>query len=195
LLPCPISWSSRPTQTEILVIFWTARKTKGGDSSCSPKRRRGGSRRISQSCRSCCGKPERGNRLVAISLRRGSTRLKRSQNECLKSCAQSRLDLLAWVLEPSRINFVFRRSGLQMYSLLNDSVLIIGFLAIVLAPLTLVLDTGPGGAGWKLLTFLCCAFAAWFFIFPSNLLIAVVAWLLAWAVAMAMRMSFNRRRA
>jgi hypothetical protein len=60
-----------------------------------------------------------------------------------------------------------------MAQLLNDSVLIIGFLAIVLAPLTLVLDTGPGGAGWKLLTFLCCAFAAWFFIFPSNLLIAL----------------------
>jgi hypothetical protein len=44
----------------------------------------------------------------------------------------------------------------QMRQLLNDSLLIFGFLAIVLAPLTLVLDTGPGGAGWKLLTFLCC---------------------------------------
>jgi hypothetical protein len=50
-----------------------------------------------------------------------------------------------------------------MGQLLNDTLLIIGFLAIVLAPLTLVLDTGPGGAGWKLLTFLCCTFAAWFF--------------------------------
>jgi hypothetical protein len=81
-----------------------------------------------------------------------------------------------------------------MGQLLNDSVLIIGFLAIVLAPLTLVLDTGPGGAGWKLLTFLCCAFAAWFFIFSSNLLIALVAWVLAWACAMALHMSLNRRR-
>ena len=53
----------------------------------------------------------------------------------------------------------------------------------------------PGGAGWKLLTFLCCAFAGWSLVFASSLLIAVVAWLLAWAVAMAMRMSFNRRRA
>jgi hypothetical protein len=66
---------------------------------------------------------------------------------------------------------------------------------IVLAPLTLVLETGPGGAGWKLLTFLCCAFAAWFFIFPSNLLIALLAWVLAWACAMALHMSLNRRRA
>jgi len=82
-----------------------------------------------------------------------------------------------------------------MAQLLNDSVLIIGFLAIILAPLTLVLDTGPGGAGWKLLTFLCCAFAAWFFIFPSNLLIALLAWVLAWACAMALHMSLNRRRA
>jgi hypothetical protein len=40
-----------------------------------------------------------------------------------------------------------------MGQLLNDSVLIIGFLTVVLAPLTLVIDTGPGGAGWKLLTF------------------------------------------
>jgi hypothetical protein len=31
-------------------------------------------------------------------------------------CSMARLDLLAWVLEPSRINFIFRRSGLQMYS-------------------------------------------------------------------------------
>jgi len=80
-----------------------------------------------------------------------------------------------------------------MGRLLSDSVLIIGFLAIVLAPLTLVLDTGPGGAGCKLLTFLCCALAGWFFIFPSNLLIALVAWVLAWACAMAMRMSLYRR--
>ena len=52
-----------------------------------------------------------------------------------------------------------------MGQLLSDSLLIFGFLAIVLAPLTLVLDTGPGGAGWKLLTFLCCTLTAWFFFF------------------------------
>jgi hypothetical protein len=109
-------------------------------------------------------------------------------------CSMARLDLLAWVLEPSRINFIFRRSGLQMYSLLSDSLIVFGALVIFLAPMTLVLDR-PGGAGWKLLTFLCCAFAAWSLVFASNLLIAVVAWLLAWAVAMAMRMSFNRRPA
>ena len=50
-----------------------------------------------------------------------------------------------------------------MRQLLTDSLLIFGFLAIVLAPLTLVLDTGPGGAGWKLLTFLCSTLTAWFF--------------------------------
>jgi hypothetical protein len=39
-----------------------------------------------------------------------------------------------------------------------------GGLVILLAPMALGLaETGPGGAGWKLLTFLCCAFAAWFF--------------------------------
>jgi hypothetical protein len=87
------------------------------------------------------------------------------------------------------------RSGPQMDSALNDSLLIFGFLAILLAPMGLALaETGPGGAGWRGLTFLCCALAAWFFIFPSNLLIALVAWLLAWACAIAMRMSFSRRR-
>jgi hypothetical protein len=80
-----------------------------------------------------------------------------------------------------------------MDPVLNDSLLILGFLAIVLAPMALALaEPGPGGAGWKLLTFLCCAFAAWFFIFPSNLLIALVAWILAWAFATVMRMSLNR---
>ena len=88
------------------------------------------------------------------------------------------------------------RSGPQIDSALNDGLLIFGFLAILLAPMALALaETGPGGAGWKLLTFLCCAFAAWFFIFPSNLIIALVAWVLAWACALVMRMSFNRRRA
>ncbi len=83
-----------------------------------------------------------------------------------------------------------------MDSLLNDSLLVFGSFAILLAPMALALaEMGPGGAGWKLLTFLCCAFAAGFFFFASNLLIALVAWVLAWACAMAMRMSFNRRRA
>ena len=83
-----------------------------------------------------------------------------------------------------------------MDSLLNDGLLIFGSLAILLAPMALALArTGPSGAGWELLTFLCCAFAAWFFFFASSLLIALVAWVLAWACAMPMRMSFNRHRA
>jgi hypothetical protein len=84
-----------------------------------------------------------------------------------------------------------------MDSLLKDSLLIFGSLAILLAPMALALaEMGPGGAGWKLLTFLCCAFAAGFFFFAStSLLIPLVAWVLAWACAMAMRISFNRRRA
>ena len=46
-----------------------------------------------------------------------------------------------------------------MDSVLTDGLLIFGGLVILLAPLTLALaDTGPGGAGWKLLTFLCCTF-------------------------------------
>jgi hypothetical protein len=82
-----------------------------------------------------------------------------------------------------------------MGQLLLDSLLIFGFLAIVLAPLTLVIDTGSGGAGWKLLTFLCCTLTAWFFFFGSNQLIALVAWAFAWASAMAMRISLYRRGA
>ena len=109
-------------------------------------------------------------------------------------CSMARLDLLAWVLEPSRINFIFHRSGLRMDSLLSDSLLVFVSLVIFLAPMTLVLDR-PGGAGWKLLTFLCCALAAGFLVFTSSLLIAVVTWLLAWACAMAMQMNFHRRRA
>ena len=51
-----------------------------------------------------------------------------------------------------------------MDSLLNDSLLVFGSFAVLLAPLTLAIDTtGPGGAGWKLFTFLCCTFAAGFF--------------------------------
>jgi hypothetical protein len=83
--------------------------------------------------------------------------------------------------------------GSQMYQVLSDSLLIFGSLAILLAPMALALaNAGPGGAGWKLLTFLCCTFTAWSFFFTSSLLIALVA---AWACAVAMRMSFNRRRA
>ena len=49
------------------------------------------------------------------------------------------------------------RSGQQVDSALNDGLLIFGFLAILLAPMGLALaETGPGGAVWKLLTFLCC---------------------------------------
>jgi hypothetical protein len=76
-----------------------------------------------------------------------------------------------------------------MDSLLRDSLLVFGSLVIFLAPMTLVLDR-PGGAGWKLLTFLCCALAWGFLVFTSSLLIAVVTWLLAWACATAMRISF-----
>ena len=80
-----------------------------------------------------------------------------------------------------------------MDSVLNDSLLIFGGLVILLAPMALALaDTGPGGAGWKLLTFLCCACTGWWFFFTSGSLIPLVAWLLAWASAMAMRMKFNR---
>ena len=84
--------------------------------------------------------------------------------------------------------------GSRMDAVTSDGLLIFGFLAVVLAPMALALaETGPGGAGWKLLTFVCCALAAWFIIFPSNLLIALVAWALAWACAMALRMSLRRR--
>jgi hypothetical protein len=71
---------------------------------------------------------------------------------------------------------------------------------VLLAPMALALaigETKPSGAVWKLLTFICCAVAAWFLFFgeTSGLVIAFVAWLLAWACALAMRMSFNRRLA
>ena len=91
-------------------------------------------------------------------------------------------------------------TGDQVDSLLMDTLLIFGSLAILLAPMALALaigETKPGGAGWKLLTFICCAVAAWFLFFAetSGLVIAFVAWLLAWGVALVMRMSFNRRLA
>src|SRR5215470_17099193 len=91
-------------------------------------------------------------------------------------------------------------TGDQVDSLLMDTLLIFGSMAILLAPMALALaigETKPGGAGWTLLTFICCAVAAWFLFFAetSGLVIAFVAWLLAWACALAMRMSFNQRAA
>src|SRR6516164_6016973 len=54
--------------------------------------------------------------------------------------------------------------GSRMGEIFNDSLIILGFLAIVLAPMALALaEPGPGGAGWKLLAFVCCALAAWVF--------------------------------
>jgi len=91
-------------------------------------------------------------------------------------------------------------TGDQVDSLLKDTLLVFGSLAILPTPMVLALaiaETRPGGAGWKLLTFICCTVAAWFLFFADNsgLLIAFVAWLLAWACALAMRMSFIRRLA
>jgi len=91
-------------------------------------------------------------------------------------------------------------TGDQVDSLLKDSLLVFGSLAVLLAPMALALaigETRPGGAGWKLLTFVCCAVAAWFLFFAetSGLVVAFVVWLLAWACALAMRMGFNRRLA
>jgi hypothetical protein len=88
----------------------------------------------------------------------------------------------------------------QVDSLITDTLLVFGSLVILLAPMALALVIGemrPGGAGWKLLTFICCAVAAWFLFFAdtSGLLIAFVVWLLAWVCALAMRMGFNRRLA
>jgi hypothetical protein len=84
--------------------------------------------------------------------------------------------------------------GIRMDQTLNDGLLIVAFLAIVLAPMALALaQTGPGGAGWKVLTFVCCALAAWFFIFTSGPLLAFMTWVLAWICAIAMRMSPGRR--
>jgi hypothetical protein len=79
-------------------------------------------------------------------------------------------------------------------SLFVFGLFVFGPLAILLAPLTLAIVIAgprPSGAGWKLLTFVCCTAAAWFPFFASSLVIAFVAWLLAWVCAMAMRMSFN----
>jgi len=91
-------------------------------------------------------------------------------------------------------------TGDQVDSLLKDTLLVFGSLAILPTPMVLALaiaETRPGGASWKLLTFICCTVAAWVLFFADNsgLLIAFVAWLLAWACALAMRMSFIRRLA
>jgi hypothetical protein len=84
----------------------------------------------------------------------------------------------------------------RVESLLNDSFLVFGSLAILLAPLAFALaKPRPGGAGWTTLTFLCCSFATWFFFFDPSLPIPLVAWVLAWACAMASRVSFSRRGA
>ena len=49
---------------------------------------------------------------------------------------------------------------------LSDGLLVFGSLAVLAAPMALALaDMGPGGAGWKVLSFLCCAFAGWSFFF------------------------------
>jgi hypothetical protein len=84
----------------------------------------------------------------------------------------------------------------QLDSLLKDTLLVFGSLAILLAPMALALaiaEAKPGGGVWKLLTFLCCTVAAWFLFFAeTGLIIAIVTWLLAWACALAMRMNFNR---
>jgi hypothetical protein len=80
------------------------------------------------------------------------------------------------------------------------ALLVFGSFAILVAPMALALaigETRSGGAGWKVLTFTCCTAAAWFLFFAdsSGLVIAFVTWLLAWACALVMRMSFNRRLA
>jgi hypothetical protein len=81
-------------------------------------------------------------------------------------------------------------------SLLSDSFLVFGSLAILLSPSAFALaKPGPGGEAWTVLTFLCCSFAAWFLFFDSNLQVPLVAWLLAWACALARQMSFFPRRA
>jgi len=86
----------------------------------------------------------------------------------------------------------------QLDSLLKDTFLVFGSLAILLAPMALALaigETKPGSGVWKLLTYICCTVAAWFLFFAetSGLVIAFVAWLLAWACAVGTRMSLNRR--
>jgi hypothetical protein len=85
----------------------------------------------------------------------------------------------------------------QLDSLLKDTLLVFGSLAILLAPMALALAIGDTKPGWKILTFICCTVAAWllFFADTSGLVIAFVVRLLAWACALAIRMNFNRRQA
>src|SRR5436305_2115945 len=62
-------------------------------------------------------------------------------------------------------------TGDHIDSLLGNSLLVFGSLAIVLAPMALALaisETRPGGAGWKLLAFICCTVAAWFLFFADT---------------------------
>jgi len=84
--------------------------------------------------------------------------------------------------------------GSRMDPVTSDGLIILGFLAVVLAPMALALTAPSGSAVWELITFLCCAFAAWSFMFSSNLVIAITAWVLAWACAMVVR-RLNRRHA
>ena len=78
---------------------------------------------------------------------------------------------------------------------LSDGLLVLGSMAVLVAPMALALaDMGPGGAGWKVLSFLCCAFAGWSFFFTSTLLMALAGWVLAWACALALRVRFFHRR-
>ena len=146
--------------------------------------------------------------------RSGFVRQSPSQcHPCSLACDRGHCGGVLWLEEYVRDQFVSalqissqvdrgRRgwTGDQVDSLLKDTLLVFGSLAILLAPMALALaiaETRPGGAGWKLLTFICCTVAAWFLFFADNsgLLIAFVAWLLAWACALAMRMSFIRRLA
>ena len=83
-----------------------------------------------------------------------------------------------------------------MDSLLNDGPLIFGSLAILLAPMAArSSQDGTRRCGLETphvaLLYLRCVVL----FFASSMLIALVAWVLAWACAMPMRMSFNRRRA
>jgi hypothetical protein len=75
----------------------------------------------------------------------------------------------------------------QLDSLLKDTLLVFGSLAILLAPMALALAIGDTKPGWKILTFICCTVAAWFLFFAdtSGLVIAFVVRLLAWACALA----------
>jgi hypothetical protein len=96
------------------------------------------------------------------------------------------------MMTTDRLQIVARATRVE--SLLNDSLLVFGSLTILLMPMAFALaKPGPSGGGWTVLTFLGCSFAACFFFFDLGLLNLLVAWLLAWACAMATRMSFSLR--